>query len=57
MCFTPMYSGQFLGKCLALRAKDVVAGLDDLEDAAIDRFALMNAREGNLACHADLLRE
>jgi len=46
-CFTPKYARQFLLERLAFRAEDVVAALDDLEDPAVDRLALMNPREGD----------
>ena len=41
--------GQFLLERLALGAEDIVAALDDLQDSAVDHFALVNARKRDFA--------
>ena len=50
-------SRQLLLKRLAFRPEDVIAAMDDVENAAVDFFALINAREWNLSSHKASLRK
>src|SRR5438067_1014417 len=50
-CGTPEPRRQLLLERPALRAQDVVPPLDDLQDAAVDDFAVMDARERDLGRH------
>jgi hypothetical protein len=48
--------GELFLELFALGAEDVVAALDDVEDAAIDQLAVIDARERDFACHGGSLR-